>query len=109
MFRSPRLSMPCTRPVLTVAVVQVQTSDIARGDLVELRTGDKVPADLRIVQSSGLSLNNAGAWRQNPLTGGFRRFGCGCQPVLWVAPLTGAVLWPSRRLINVISYAVGRL
>lgn len=45
------------------AETELDVMDIVPGDLVILKEGDKVPADARVVQTNGLTVNNA------PLTG----------------------------------------
>ena len=53
------LNAPTTRVVRDGTVVVVPTADVVCGDLVELRTGDEVPADGTLTTSAGLELNEA--------------------------------------------------
>lgn len=53
------LNAPTTRVVRDGAVVVVPTADVVRDDLIELRTGDEVPADGVLTSSAGLELNEA--------------------------------------------------
>src|SRR5690606_32013880 len=39
--------------------VQLDAAQLTIGDVVEVRTGDKVPADLRIVEAQGLKVDNS--------------------------------------------------
>lgn len=42
---------------------QIDSAELVRGDIVQLNSGDKVPADIRVVEATDLKVNNA------PLTG----------------------------------------
>jgi len=53
------LNAPTTRVVRDGAVVVVPTADVVRDDLIELRTGDEVPADGVLTSSAGLELGEA--------------------------------------------------
>ncbi|EWT03598.1 hypothetical protein N865_09120 [Intrasporangium oryzae NRRL B-24470] len=53
------LNAPTTRVVRDGEVRVVPTADVVLGDLIELRTGDEVPADGRLLSSAGLELNEA--------------------------------------------------
>jgi cation-transporting P-type ATPase E len=53
------LNAPTTRVVRDGGVRVVPTTDVVQDDLVELRTGDEVPADGTLVASAGLELNEA--------------------------------------------------
>ncbi len=53
------LNAPTTRVVRDGAVVVVPTVDVVRDDLIELRTGDEVPADGVLTTSDGLELGEA--------------------------------------------------
>ena len=53
------LNAPTTRVVRDGAVTVVPTTDVVKDDLIELRTGDEVPADGTLLTSAGLELNEA--------------------------------------------------
>jgi cation-transporting ATPase E len=53
------LNAPTTRVVRDGEVDVVPTSEVVLGDLVELRTGDQVPADGTLLTSGGLELDEA--------------------------------------------------
>jgi cation-transporting ATPase E len=53
------LNAPTTRVVRDGSVVVVPTTDVVRDDLIELRTGDQVPADGVLLTSQGLELDEA--------------------------------------------------
>ncbi|GAA2019171.1 cation-translocating P-type ATPase [Terrabacter terrae] len=53
------LNAPTTRVVRDGAVQVVATSEVVQDDLIELRTGDEVPADGTLTASAGLELNEA--------------------------------------------------
>jgi cation-transporting ATPase E len=53
------LNAPTTRVVREGQVRVVRTTEVVRDDLIELRTGDEVPADGTLVSSAGLELNEA--------------------------------------------------
>jgi len=53
------LNAPTTRVVRDGEVRVVATTDVVQDDLIELRTGDEVPADGRLLVSAGLELNEA--------------------------------------------------
>ncbi|MEW1954518.1 HAD-IC family P-type ATPase [Terrabacter sp. NPDC080008] len=53
------LHAPTTRVVRDGQVQVVATTDVVQDDLVELRTGDQVPADGALVTSAGLELHEA--------------------------------------------------
>jgi cation-transporting ATPase E len=53
------LNAPTTRVVRDGEVVVVPTTDVVKDDLIELRTGDEVPADGTLMTSAGLELNEA--------------------------------------------------
>ena len=53
------LHAPTTRVVRDGKVAVIPTAEVVRDDLVELRTGDEVPADGTLISSAGLELNEA--------------------------------------------------
>jgi cation-transporting ATPase E len=53
------LNAPTTRVVRDGEVEVVPTSEVVLGDLVELRTGDQVPADGTLLTSTGLELDES--------------------------------------------------
>ncbi|MFM6849029.1 MAG: HAD-IC family P-type ATPase, partial [Terrabacter sp.] len=53
------LNAPTTRVVRDGEVRVVPTTEVVQDDLIELRTGDEVPADGPLVTSAGLELNEA--------------------------------------------------
>ena len=53
------LNAPTTRVVRDGEVQVIATTDVVLGDLIELRTGDEVPADGSLLSSAGLELNEA--------------------------------------------------
>ncbi|GAB3053634.1 HAD-IC family P-type ATPase [Intrasporangium mesophilum] len=53
------LNAPTTRVVRDGAVQVVPTSEVVLDDLIELRTGDEVPADGTLIDSAGLELNES--------------------------------------------------
>ena len=53
------LNAPTTRVVRDGAVLVVATSGVVLDDLIELRTGDEVPADGTLIDSAGLELNES--------------------------------------------------
>lgn len=53
------LSAPKARVVQGDAVVEVSYDALALGNVVELRAGDEVPADIRLASSSGLEVNES--------------------------------------------------
>ncbi|MEO7754596.1 MAG: HAD-IC family P-type ATPase [Terracoccus sp.] len=53
------LNAPTTRVVRDGEVQVIATTDVVLGDLIELRTGDEVPADGSLLTSAGLELNEA--------------------------------------------------
>ncbi|HET7399471.1 MAG TPA: HAD-IC family P-type ATPase [Intrasporangium sp.] len=53
------LNAPTTRVVRDGALVVVPTTEVVLDDLIELRTGDQVPADGTLLSSAGLELNEA--------------------------------------------------
>ncbi|GAA2165015.1 HAD-IC family P-type ATPase [Humibacillus xanthopallidus] len=53
------LNAPTTRVVRDGEVTVVPTTDVVKDDLIELRTGDEVPADGTLLTSAGLELNEA--------------------------------------------------
>nr|WP_223128510.1 HAD-IC family P-type ATPase [Terrabacter sp. MAHUQ-38] len=53
------LNAPTTRVVREGQVRVVPTTEVVQDDLIELRTGDEVPADGTLVSSAGLELNEA--------------------------------------------------
>ena len=53
------LNAPTTRVVRDGEVRVVATTDVVQDDLIELRTGDEVPADGTLIASAGLELNEA--------------------------------------------------
>lgn len=49
--------------------LQLSTDELVVGDLVEIRFGDKIPADIRIIQSQGLRVENSSITGESePLT-----------------------------------------
>ena len=63
MVRLKKLESPTTKVLREGKVFQVATSDIVTGDIVMLSIGTVVPADMRLISSYGLIVNEA------PLTG----------------------------------------
>ena len=53
------LNAPTTRVVRDGTVQVVATSEVVLDDLIELRTGDEVPADGTLIESAGLELNES--------------------------------------------------
>ncbi len=53
------LNAPTTRVVRDGEVRVVPTTEVVQDDLIELRTGDEVPADGTLIASAGLELNEA--------------------------------------------------
>ncbi len=53
------LNAPTARVVRDGAVQVVPTSEVVLDDLIELRTGDEVPADGTLIDSAGLELNES--------------------------------------------------
>lgn len=53
------LNAPTTRVVRDGEVVVIPTREVVLDDLIELRTGDEVPADGQLLSSNGLELNEA--------------------------------------------------
>ena len=53
------LNAPTTRVVRDGGVRVVPTTEVVQDDLIELRTGDEVPADGTLIASAGLELNEA--------------------------------------------------
>ncbi|MDN5790616.1 MAG: cation-translocating P-type ATPase [Micrococcales bacterium] len=53
------LNAPTTRVVRDSAVIEIPTSEVVLDDLIELRTGDQVPADGTVLSSAGLELDEA--------------------------------------------------
>lgn len=53
------LNAPITRVVRDGAVCEIPTAQVVLGDLVELRTGDQVPADGELAAGAGLELDEA--------------------------------------------------
>jgi cation-transporting ATPase E len=53
------LNAPTTRVVRDGEVRVVPTTDVVQDDLIELRTGDEVPADGTLIASAGLELDEA--------------------------------------------------
>jgi magnesium-transporting ATPase (P-type) len=47
------------------AVAPIDAVDLLPGDIVEVRAGDKVPADIRILSASDLKVNNASLTGEN--------------------------------------------
>ncbi|WP_268237968.1 HAD-IC family P-type ATPase [Nakamurella endophytica] len=53
------LHAPTIRVVRDGRTVEIPTADVVQDDLIELRTGDQVPADGRLTSASGLELNES--------------------------------------------------
>ncbi len=53
------LHAPTARVVRDGTVVEIPTAEVVLDDLIELRTGDEVPADGTLLSSAGLELNEA--------------------------------------------------
>ncbi|WP_051265194.1 HAD-IC family P-type ATPase [Nakamurella lactea] len=53
------LNAPTIRVVRDGATVQIPTAEVVLGDLIELRTGDQVPADGTLAAEDGLELDEA--------------------------------------------------
>lgn len=63
MARLRELTQPTTRVIREGRAEEIPTADVAVGDLIIVSAGVRIPADARLVDSSGLSVNEA------PLTG----------------------------------------
>ncbi|KAG8035835.1 hypothetical protein G9C98_001491 [Cotesia typhae] len=64
--KNSRVMESFTRMVPTFALVirsgekkLIPTEEVVRGDIVEIRLGDKIPADIRIIRSVGLRVENS--------------------------------------------------
>ena len=53
------LSSPTANVVRDGRILQIATRDVVTGDMVELKTGDTVPADLRLAETVNLSCDEA--------------------------------------------------
>ena len=53
------LNAPTARVVRDGVLTQIPTAGVVLGDLVELRSGDQVPADGRLLSASGLEVNES--------------------------------------------------
>jgi len=53
------LHAPTTRVIRDGVAVDIQTKDVVLDDVIELRSGDQVPADGEVVDSDGLEVNEA--------------------------------------------------
>ncbi|GAA2010631.1 cation-transporting ATPase E [Nakamurella flavida] len=53
------LNAPTTRVVRDGELVEIPTAQVVLGDLIELRTGDQVPADGTVVSSAALEINES--------------------------------------------------
>jgi cation-transporting ATPase E len=53
------LHAPTTRVIRDGVAVDVQTKDVVLDDLIELRSGDQVPADGQVIDCDGLEINEA--------------------------------------------------
>jgi len=54
-----RLSPPKARVVRNNQVKSIFASELVPGDVIDLDTGDKIPADCRLIESSNLTVNEA--------------------------------------------------
>ncbi|MHA2502551.1 MAG: cation-translocating P-type ATPase, partial [Candidatus Kariarchaeaceae archaeon] len=54
-----RLSPPKTRVVRDNLVKSIFASELVPGDVVDLETGDKIPADCRLIEANNLTVNEA--------------------------------------------------
>jgi len=57
-------SSPAVVPAYTVVrrggeILTIKTSELTLGDIVEIKAGDNCPADLRIIKSTGLTVDNS--------------------------------------------------
>ena len=53
------LHAPTTRVIRDGVAVDIQTKEVVLDDLIELRSGDQVPADGEVIESDGLEINEA--------------------------------------------------
>src|SRR5699024_9904968 len=53
------LNAPITKVVRDGRLVDIPTAEVVLGDLIELRTGDQVPADGLLLESDGLELDES--------------------------------------------------
>ena len=63
MTRLRELTQPLTKVIREGKILEVQTAEVVVGDIVILSDGVRIPADMRLIESIGLDINEA------PLTG----------------------------------------
>lgn len=48
--------------------MQIKVEEVVVGDLVEVKGGDRIPADLRLISSQGCKVRGRGKLREGPST-----------------------------------------
>lgn len=48
--------------------MQIKVEEVVVGDLVEVKGGDRIPADLRLISSQGCKVGDAGSCVRGPST-----------------------------------------